>query len=305
MRNTATKPVSIHSGLLPANSFLSGAFVLSVSEGSAEPVGTPAIDVLVANVLAQRFPKVEVFSEEAMADVAAAIAIPVLRGDEVTSVVVLMATRKLPSEVDVPEPVGVFEVWSPIPPYAEVCLDSGYYGKMERFANVSSFVRFECGTGLPGQVWEKAMGVIHQDLSNHPGFLRAAGASADLLQTAMGIPVFGSDFIASVLLITSDRTPLVRGVEIWNSSGKEDFEWLGGVYTGDESAAASNKGRKLRRDEGWAALISESNGAVSSQDPDVIGVNASGEGVEQAIQFGIAIPHFGDDVADSFVTLLF
>jgi len=40
-------------------------------------------------------------------------------------------------------------------------------------------VRFEKGSGLPGQVWQDRRGVIHDELATHPGFLRAAGASAE------------------------------------------------------------------------------------------------------------------------------
>jgi hypothetical protein len=80
-------------------------------------------------------------------NVAAVIAIPVVCGSTCTSVVVL-ALRNSSS-------FGVFEIWKPIGRYAELGLVDGYFSTLERFHNVSSFVRFERGMGLPGQVWER------------------------------------------------------------------------------------------------------------------------------------------------------
>lgn len=103
--------------------------------------------------------------------------------------------------------------------YAELGLADGYFGSLERFQNVSSFVRFECGMGLPGQAWERGYSVIHRDLPNHPGFLRAAGASAEALASAVGIPVSGDEFIATVVLINSSDRPIARGMQSWVLEG--------------------------------------------------------------------------------------
>ena len=158
--------------------------------------------------------------------VAAAIAIPVICGAKCTSVVVL-ALR--PSES-----FGVLEIWKPVGRYAELGLVDGYFGSLERFQNVSSFVRFECGMGLPGQAWESGCSVIHDDLPNHPGFLRAAGASAEALASAVGIPVCGDEFIATVVLINSSDMPIARFMQSWVLDG--DSLVLPGVPATDSGA---------------------------------------------------------------------
>ncbi len=140
-------------------------------------------------------------------DVAAAIAVPVLMGSRCTSVVVI-ALRK--AEAD-----GVIEIWKPVGRYAEVGLVDGYFGSLARFQNVSSFVRFEYGMGLPGQVWKSGGAIIQDDLPNHPGFLRAAGASAGSLASAVGIPVIGEEFISSVVLINSRELPIASMMRSW------------------------------------------------------------------------------------------
>lgn len=110
---------------------------------------------------------------------------------------------------------GVFEVWEPSGAYRDLKLTSGYFAHLERFQNVSSFVRFEQGAGLPGQAAVAGKAVVHDNLKQHPGFLRAAGASAGELQTALALPIFAPDFLCTVVLISSVPTPLAKCIEIW------------------------------------------------------------------------------------------
>ena len=96
----------------------------------------------------------------------AAVAFPIFRSENIVSIVVL-ATK-----VDEQSP-GVFEVWSPVGVHEELALTSGFYGNLTRFQNVSSFVRFEKGSGLPGQVWNSLRAIIHDDLASHSVPVRA------------------------------------------------------------------------------------------------------------------------------------
>ncbi|MEM9365018.1 MAG: GAF domain-containing protein [Planctomycetota bacterium] len=289
---------------LPVNSFLSGVHVLPVQGSGIEKAGVGQLDPWLSEIIEFKTPLVTEDATLLPNDAAAAFGVPVFCDGSLTSIVVLCATKTLPPEVDAAEPVGVFEVWRPIGPYEEVHLASGYYGKMERFHNVSSFVRFERGTGLPGQVWEKGVGVIHDDLSNHPGFLRAAGASADLLQTAIGFPVVDADFIASVLLISSGRTPIARGFEVWHRSG-DDFELLGGSYRGLAEGFVLPNGSKCSSEVGWASKLTAARGAVLSESPaDWMGVREVDPDSDSP-RCGLAIPQFRGSELTGFVALLF
>lgn len=227
----------------------------------------------------------------------AAIAIPVYRAGSVNSVVVL-STRSGDDSV------GVFEIWEPVGIYEEVSLTQGFYGVMDRFRNVSSYVRFEIGRGLPGQVWDQKIGVIHDDLSNHPGFLRAAGASADLLQTAIGIPVATKDnFFAAALLISSSATPLARAYEVWEA--KDDgFSLVSRGYQDLDESLRREHGSTMGIGLGLAGLAASEGSAVTCEDPTVLFAGLETGPIPQAGS-GLAIPYFDGDKLSSVTTLIF
>ena len=68
---------------------------------------------------------------------------------------------------------------------------------------------------MPGQAAILGHALLQDNLRNHPGFLRAAGASAGELQTALGIPSFRKEFLATAVLISSSNTPLAKRIEVW------------------------------------------------------------------------------------------
>ncbi|MEM7478909.1 MAG: GAF domain-containing protein [Planctomycetota bacterium] len=161
---------------------------------------------VVASTLADLGPQISTAEESSEA----ACCIPVFMGQKLTSLVTFLING-------VRDP-GVMEIWKPVGEYEELSLASGFFGELDRFQNVSSFVRFEKGAGLPGQVWAKAHPVIHDNLAQHSGFLRAAGASAEALSAAIGLPIFASNFLATLVLISSDASPIAGAIEVWNRS---------------------------------------------------------------------------------------
>ncbi|WP_413433344.1 GAF domain-containing protein [Crateriforma spongiae] len=289
---------------LPPHSFLTDAVVANVSAEGVCTFGDLKLDAAAAKCIADRNALVVKQSSDLPDAVASAVFIPVFVEQCITSLVMLMSRDQMPADSVVPEPVGVFEVWEPVGPYEEVALSGGYYGKMERFENVSSFVRFERGTGLPGQVWEKLTAVIHDDLGNHPGFLRAAGASADLLQTAVGIPVVDQDFVSSVVLISSHRSPIFRGVEVWQAAS-DGFDLLGGAYADFPDSMRLNPPVRIATDEGWPKLLSDAKAAVSSLDAGVIYPGRDVGASEGLPDSAIAIPRFDGQALHSFIVLMF
>ncbi|EMB15908.1 GAF domain-containing protein [Rhodopirellula europaea] len=234
-------------------------------------------------------------------DAAAALAIPVHFDGAIQSVVVFFA--KLPSEA-MPDPVGVFEVWRPVGPYDEVALREGYYGKLERFQNVSSFVRFEKGNGLPGVVWEQGRALAQDDLANHMGFLRAAGASADLLNAAVGLPVFADQYLSTAVLIQSKRSPMARAIEVWNIDGAE-CELTSQAYGEVENAFRLDTGTRIPLATGILGLVAEHQRVVLLEDMEALLLTRPAERVMPSPTAGLAIPFFDGTHLSSITVLMF
>ncbi len=298
--SSRSNPLTVSS--LPKSSFLSDVSVYHVDDDGQmqNAIGAP-IEQLAWAAIESGSARISTDQTVIHCDSAAAIAIPVHRSGRVVSVAVLSA-KVLNADRD--DLVGVFEVWEPIGVYEELALHHGYFGKMDRFQNVSSFVRFEKGTGLPGQVWQQRKSVIHDDLSNHPGFLRAAGASADLLVTAIGIPVASTAFHSTAVLISSRVSPIARGFEVWQADDS-CFSFLGGAYRELGEDIQLPPEATLPLDAGLPGLAANAGGAVLCQDIKTIfaGRNHDTELPETAC--GLAIPFYDGDKLTNVTTLLF
>lgn len=222
------------------------------------------------------------------------IVLPVFNGRELTSVVSLKIGS--PSEV-----TGVTEIWEPVGPYDEVRLTAGSFGKLERFQNVSSFVRFEKGNGLPGQVWQDRRALIQNELANHPGFLRAAGASAGSLQSAIGIPVFADRFLATVVLIGSQNSPIAGACEVWDRV-EGHFELCSAFYGSGNDLHRFDVGQTMPIDSGLLGLAVRQASAVTTFDaPTFLDGRSDWTGFSQ----GLAIPVFENQEVTSVTILLF
>ncbi|MDA8744587.1 GAF domain-containing protein [Rubripirellula amarantea] len=233
--------------------------------------------------------------------ISSAIAVPVHRGGQVFSVAVIALKP-------VSFGAGVFELWEPIGPYEEVALRGGYFAHLERFSNVSSFIRFERGSGLPGQAWASGQAVIHDDLPNHPGFLRAAGASAGLLETAIALPVLDDDVLMTiVVLISSKATPIARGYEVWNVLA-DKFVMEGAAYQGLDASLQLPRDTELSLNAGLPGLALEHGGATISTNAQALLAGRQcdeGTDVSETINGGLAIPTYKGETLSSVTTLMF
>lgn len=238
--------------------------------------------------------------------IASAMAVPIFRGGQVVSVV---AFAMAAAEVG----TGVFEIWEPVGIYEEVRLRTGYFAKLERFCNVSSFVRFEKGSGLPGQAWAARRGVIHDDLPNHAGFLRAAGASAGLLRTALAIPVIDiSDASISdasdqrmtsvATLISSDATPIAKGYEVWSVDGNQ-WTLRSSAYQTLPTSFRLAPGCTLPADEGWPSVLQHHHGAIVVDDEASMATGRNGS-IDSANAM-LLIPFYVGERLDSVTVFLF
>ena len=226
---------------------------------------------------------------------AARLQLPVYCGDQLAGGVVMETSPAPPA-------AGAFEIWQPTGNYGDLGLSGGFYGDLERFQNVSSFVRFEPGVGLPGQVWNRRRVVVHEDLSTHKGFLRSAGASAESLETAIGIPVGDAEMSAAVVLLTSATTPIADGIEVW-SAGEEQYELSYSHYIDDvDLSLRHTTGASQGDDHGLVGLAVQAGGPVTSTNGrilDPVGVSKSGGWI-----FGAAIPVFENGVMVEILNLL-
>ena len=220
----------------------------------------------------------------------ASLSLPVFAGDTLTSVVTLVVTD--------PEAAGVFEIWEIVGEYEELGLDCGYFGKLERFQNVSSFVRFEKGAGLPGQAWSQELTIVHDHLAKHPGFLRAAGASADALSTAIGIPLFrGTDFLATSVLISSSSTPIAKTVEVWKHT-EPGFELQSRAVAGSDAPTVLGNDVHVGADCGLLGACVSAKSAVLTDDLRQLELASGQEALNlDDVVGGLAIPTYvGDEL---------
>lgn len=282
-----------------ASPFLASFEVYDVDHSGAlaEVTDTGELQSIAQTVATRGLPQVVSDSELLPKEVAAVLAFPIYRAGHIVSVLAFAAAAD-------PAALGVFEIWEPHGEFDEVKLTQGYYSQLDRFQNVSSFIRFEKGSGLPGLVWQRRCAVVHNDLPNHPDFLRAAGASAEALTTAVGVPIFDDDFVASVVLISSAKSPLARGIEIWIPDA-DGFSLLEGAYPSLDFCFHLPAGARLDRDTGLPGLAQQLGGACVS---DQAGCYAAGRSLSDEQAFGrrgLALPYYDHAELASVVVMLF
>lgn len=146
-------------------------------------------------------------SDDSGTSIIAALAIPVLTGDHVRSVVVL----------GFGEGYGGAEVWTR-EDRDELGLSSSFYSGLPSFEFVTRYSKFPKGAGAPGRIWKSKTAWIGFDPPNNPSFSRSFGNDSARISAAIGFPIgLSHGFTAAVLLLLSDAdTPLARGCELWN-----------------------------------------------------------------------------------------
>lgn len=279
------------------HSFLSNIIAIEVDDSGSTPVtDNPLIDRVIDVTFETGLPAIKQ-SSEGEAD-AVAMCVPIYRCGQIVSVLVFVGN---PVDGVHPNNVGVMEIWQPIGQHDELSLTQGYFGGLERFQNVSSFVRFEKGSGLPGQVWRNLSFVVHDNLPSHAGFLRAAGASAESLQVAFGIPVVGDHFLASALLISSDAAPIARGYEVWRCA-EDHFKLESSAYQRMEQSQMFEGQTTLPIHGTLPGLALESGVASISEDPAIV---YSGRPFRQDTGHrGVAVPFYEAERVTNILTLV-
>ncbi|MEM8670496.1 MAG: GAF domain-containing protein [Planctomycetota bacterium] len=269
--------------------FLKDILIIDVDSDQPAPCDLDLVNSAMAKSTESGFPVIEMSETDGIV----VFVVPVFRAATLVSFVVFVAWANESA-------IGVFESWQPVGDYNELELTSGYFGSLERFQNVSSFVRFEKSYGLPGQVWDGLRFVVHDNLPSHRGFLRAAGASAESLQVAVGMPVYSDTFLASAVLISSDLAPIARAFEAW--------EYTGGQFV-LTSSAYQNLASTLRLEEG-AVLTERSLPGLALQEGRATTTTATevlshGRGADAVLNGrGVVVPFFKGDQISNVLTLV-
>lgn len=269
--------------------FLKDVLVIDVTTSGPTPCDVEVVNAAVEKSMVSGFPEIEMSESDGLVT----LVVPIFRSGQIVSLTAFLAWASESA-------IGVFEIWQPIGEYDELNLTGGYFGSLERFQNVSSFVRFERGSGLPGQVWRDLGFIVHDNLPRHTGFLRAAGASAESLQVAVGMPVQSDQFLASALIISSDLAPIARAFEVWrHADGQFLLEMQ--AYQNFAPALRFEPGATVSVHGSLPGLALESGMACVTVDPSVL---QSGRGGESISGRGIAIPFFEGERLTSVLTLV-
>lgn len=150
-------------------------------------------------------------TEAAGADgLVAGVGLPLLYGGKCVAVVVMLFGGG-------DKALGGLECWLPVKERLELTLGSSFYAGMPRFEKISQYVQFPKGSGLPGGVWESTSPNLLTGLATSKSFIRAAGAGAEGLSSAIAWPVtdYGDKLHAVIMFLSAGRSPLAEVMQVW------------------------------------------------------------------------------------------
>lgn len=153
--------------------------------------------------------------------------------------------------------VRVSEVWVPTTDRGALALASGSYGALEPFREVSRVMRFGPGQGLPGRAWQSGRPVV---LTSFEGsfFMRTDAAHAAGLSTAVALPFFDGDELASVVVFfCGSDADLVGAIELWEDADGSDNELrlTAGFYGAASSFEWVSRTAAFRAGHGLPGLV--------------------------------------------------
>lgn len=170
---------------------------------------------IVGQAAEQRVPVIQATGEAGMDDELQGlapthlVAIPAMQNDACRGVVTLLCTESDHRQ-------GAIEVWRPNE-RSELAITDSWYANLEHFGLVSQFVKFPRRAGMPGKVWEDRFARVMGSLGTSKNFVRAAGAKAEGLSTAVGIPIMRSarEIEAVLLMLSTQQSPIASLIEVW------------------------------------------------------------------------------------------
>lgn len=153
----------------------------------------------------------------AKAGLTCGIAIPIFAGEFLLAVTVFLCGESAESS-------GAIEVWrTDADNPSRLQLMDGYFGRLDKFAQVARRSKFEKGMGLPGMVWRDGMPVVMERVTAESSFVRAHPAREAGIECGIGIPIFaGRNETYVMTLLSAGRTPIARRYEVWAPDQEAD-----------------------------------------------------------------------------------
>ncbi|MEY4512479.1 MAG: hypothetical protein RLZZ450_4601 [Pseudomonadota bacterium] len=255
---------------------------------------------------AQRRPVVwdkldERFLRRALAESAgldAGVAFPVFRGEQVVAVVSMLCGSREHTG-------GCIEIWEPNE-LRELTLQSGFYGQLGAFGELSALIRFQKGRGLPGICWERGLPHIIPDLRSSAAFIRAAAARTSGVTAGLGVPLYRNAEVAQVLLLLSAHsTPLARAFEVWRVDRDGTLSLDEFFYASDLSVHTDGKTPpSAPPGQGLAMRVKETGLPFASRAPHTLQPVHGSTPARASFQLGLGLPVHDGDRIRAIVNLL-
>ena len=186
------------------------------------------------------------------------------------------------------------EIWRPNE-RGELGLSESWHPNLQRFGLISQYVKFPRQAGLPGKVWADRFPRVMGSIGSSQAFIRAAGAKAEGLSTALGLPLMRTAMeLESVLvLLSSNRSPIAKAMEVWAMDPEtKKLKIVSADYGPHIDLAPLSRKLSLGVGEGIAGHVYRDRSPWATW--DLLGVEfPRGElFVEQGFRWGLGMPVF-------------
>ncbi|MFT3955306.1 MAG: hypothetical protein QM722_13225 [Piscinibacter sp.] len=236
------------------------------------------------------------------AGLSCAVALPVFRGELLTSLVVLLCGAPEAHR-------GAIELWHNDPRITgDLRLESGHFGAgAEALAELSRDSYLPRGSGLPGLAWQREAAVFIEGLGDSRQFLRAQSVAAAGVVNGLALPCASPLQQTWVLsLLSSRETPIARRVESWLPGDAPGTLQRGFGYCAQRGRLPG--GAETTIEAAVLGCIGEAAGdgvARVSRAAERAGVGLAGELADAGLRSLVVIPLIADAAVSELVVLHF
>ncbi len=186
------------------------------------------------------------------------------------------------------------ELWAGRSGQHELGTVSAYYADLARFGNISQYVNFPMGSGLPGKVWQTGRPQVMEQLAQSPEFLRSTGAENEGLTNGFGLPIIrGLELRGVLLTLDSQVTSFADTYEVWEpamAGHAAAMQRTQTIYPAGSRFGQAGKTLKRQPGEGligkaWASRRPELTNELIVMEP-----NRAPAVEEDHLTYGLAIP---------------
>lgn len=227
------------------------------------------------------------------------IAVPSMQGDLCRGV-----TSFLCSQED--NRKGAFEIWRPNE-RGELGLSESWHANLKHFGLISQYVKFPRRAGLPGNVWNNRFPQVMGSLGTSQTFVRIAGAKADGLTTAIGLPVMKSarEIDSVLLMISTIQNPIAEVMEVWAMDPEtQKLKVVSADYGPHVDLASMSRKLRLSPGEGIAGKVfAEQVPFITSDVPTLDHQRRLPDDADR-FDWGLGLPMFVGEQLTGIVTLI-